>query len=237
MSYIPESERSTGWYLFNKLFQVRINPHHARSAEDIKLYGTPTTGNADVDRELDKYEHIVMWPISKLEAHYSSGYPVKFIKRTDCEEVYKLIHNHLTVMNQVLAQSENVTGDPQTMAELIRLDQFADAVFQHARYGLRDNLQHAGFARRARARDPFAKLGDRIRNKQLQPETLPETPGGSSVGRQYGTHAEIAATTPPAVNEHGVMELDPIVEDPTLPKRNSLAKLFEERRQLGLQYK
>jgi hypothetical protein len=238
MGYIPESQRTTGWYLFNKLFQVRINPHHARTAEDIKRFGTPTTGNEDVDRELDKYEQIVMWPISRLEAHYSSGYPVKFVKYDDCQEVYKLIHNHLTAMQQALTVSENVTNDPETMTELVRLDQFADAVFQHARYGLRDNLQHAGFARMARARDPFARLNTKIRNRQLDTETPPETlPGGSSVGRQYGTHAELAAQTPPTVNEKGVIELDPIIEDPTLPKRTSLAKLFEERRQLGTQWK
>jgi hypothetical protein len=238
MGYIPESQRTTGWYLFNKLFQVRINPHHARTADEIKRYGTPTTGNEDVDREMDKYEQIVMWSIARLEAHFSSGYPVKFVKRSDCDEVYRLLQNHLMAMQQALTVSENVTGNPETMAELVRLDQFAEAVFQYARHGMRDSLEHAGFARRARARDPFAKLGSKIRNRQLETDAPKETlPGGSSVGRQYGTHADMVAQTPPVVNENGVMELDPIVEDPNLPRRTSLAKLFEERRQLGLQWK
>jgi hypothetical protein len=237
MGYVPEKDRTTAWYLFNKLFQVRVNPHHLRTAEEIKLYGTPSTGHEDMDRELDKYEQIVMLPISKLEAHFASGYPVKFVRREDCQEVYKLVQNHLTAMQSLFTTSENVEGDPQTMAELARLDQFADAVFQHARHGLRDNLQHAGFARRARARDPFARLNDKLRNKQLTPEPpVEKVPGGSAFGRQYGTLAEQPKVEPTAL-ENGLVPLDPIVEDPTLPTRTSLAKLFEDRRLLGSQWK
>lgn len=233
MGWIPEHQRTTGWYLFNKLFRVRINPQHDRTADDIKFYGTPTTGNEDYDRELDKAEHVVMWNIAKIESHFASGYPVKFVDRKDCEEVYRLINNHLTFMHGMFGNTENTRDDPDTMSDLVRLDQFADATFQHARYGLRDNLQHAGYARRAMAKDRFAQLASRVRSRASGQEE--KLPGGSSVGREYGTHEELARTPPPTGDQFLIP--DPVPEDPTLPKRVSLANLFEERRQNGLRWK
>jgi hypothetical protein len=233
MGWIPENERTTVWYLFNKLFFVRVNPLQVRTTEEIKQFGTPTTGNEDYDREMDKAEHVVMWSIARMESHYASGYTLKLVKHAECEEVYRLISNHLSAMRETLVESENSTNNPATMDELIRLDQFADAVFQHARYGLKDNLQHAGYARRARARDPFARLSDLTRSRQVgNVDTVP-LPGNSTVGRQYGTAEDL----PAPVSVDGLVPLDPIVEDPRLPKRNSLAELFESRKKLGTQWK
>jgi hypothetical protein len=235
MGWIPEHQRTTVWYLFNKLFQVRINPLHARTAEEIKLYGTPTTGNEDYDRELDKNEHVVMWSIARMEAHYADGHPIKLVKREDCEEVYRLVNNHLMRMKEAQIDSENFKPDPKTMDELIRLDNFADAVFQHARHGLKSNLQHAGYARRAKARDPFARLAELTRaGKVGGTEEKVTLPGNSSVGRSYGTAENLPPVEP--VVENGMVQLDPIVEDPNLPKRISLAQLFEDRKKLGTQW-
>jgi len=234
MGWIPEKNRTTVWYLFNKLFHVRVNPLQVRTAEEIKRFGTPTTGNEDYDRELDKAEHVVMWPIATMEAHYASGYTVKLVKREECQEIYKLISNHLSAMRNTVVESENVRDDPKTMDELIRLDNFADAVFQHARYGMKDNLQHAGYARRARSRDRFASLADLTRRGDVGRPTEGRTlPGNSSVGRQYGTAEDIVA--PPPL-ENGMVKLDPPVEDPRLPKRISLAQIFEDRKKLNTQW-
>jgi hypothetical protein len=229
MAWIPVNQRSTGWYLFNKLFHVRINPRQVRTADDIKLFGTPTTGNEDFDREMDKAEHVVMWPISQMEAHFSGGYNVKLVKREECAEIYTLISNHLSAMRNLTVESENSANSPEMMDELIRLDRFAEAVFSHARYGLRDNLQHAGYARRAKARDRFASLADLIHRGETGQPAANVVPSNSSVGRNYGTAEDLPAPIP----ETGLVPLDPIVEDPRLPKRVSLAQMFEERKNLG----
>lgn len=231
--YLPVHQRTTVWYLFNPLFMVRVNARNIRTVEEIKRYGTPSTGNEDYDRENDKNEQVVMWNIATMEKHFAEGYPIKIVQYDDCALIYKHISEHLLAMHATLGGSENVTDNPKTMEELVRLDTFADAVFQHARYNLKNNIQHAGYARRMQERDPFSKLASLVRNKA--PVAGPvHVEGSSSVGRQYGTREDLPANAP--LPETGPIPLDPPVEDPNLPRRISLGKLFEERRQMGLRH-
>lgn len=224
--WIPEEERTSIWYLFNILFHVRVNPHQIRTVEEIQDYGTPTTGNEDYDRELQKAETVVMLNIAQMEDIYHRGYPVKIIKEADTKIIYEHISNHLVKMKELLGFSENVTGDPQTMDELIRLDKFAGDMFEHARYGMRADYPQSSFAKRF-SNDRFKSLG------KLSRGTKAAEPADTGPVRDYSTGDDVSARAPTLIEEPQEREK---VDDPSLPKRVSLANLFEDRKRLGTRW-
>lgn len=236
MTYVPESQRNTVWYLFYKLFQVRVNPNKIRTVEEIKLYGTPTTGNEDYDRELAKNEEIVMLSIAQMEDIYNQGYPVKIVKHEDTKIIYELISKHLVAMKNNMVISENSTNDPKTLDELIRLDRFADSLFTHARHHLKQDVPVSALAARMRG-DRFATLGRRRPVANAAPAVAGK---GSGSLRDYSTGADAAAERQQQQQASQMppnpREVDEIPEDPNLPKRLSLEKLFENQKRLGMNW-
>lgn len=231
--YVKPADRTTAWHLFNRLFKVRINPNHLRTAEDIKLYGTPTTGNELKDADLALREEVVMLNIAQMEDLFHQNYPVKVVNFDDTKEIYRYISDHLIAMKELFDKSENVTTDPTLMDDLIRLDQFAQAVFQFARYGLKFDILHSSLARRMLTPDRFAalgRLGRAARKTTEAPTTTGPQPGSL---RDYRSGTDVPQSNP----NQEASDLFVPEEDPTLPKRINLERLFEERKKLGLSYR
>jgi hypothetical protein len=222
--------------LFYKLFKVRVNPTKIRTIEDIKLYGTPTTGNEDYDRELAKNEEIVMLSIAQMEDIYNQGYPVKIVNYEDTKTIYELISKHLVAMKNNMVLSENTTNDPKTLDELIRLDRFADSLFAHARYQMKQDVPTSALAARMRG-DRFSALG---RRRQTQSNAPVVQGKGSGSLRDYSTGADAAAERQQqqmaAQQPPNPREVDELPEDPNLPKRLSLEKMFENQKRMGMNW-
>lgn len=233
MSYVPESQRNTAWYLFYKLFQVRVNPTKIRSVEEIKQFGTPTTGNEDYDRELAKAEEIVMLSVAQMEDIYHQGYPVKIVKYEDTKAIYEIIDKHLIAMRNLMNQSENFTNDPKTLDELIRLDQFSQAMFTHARHQIRQAAPTSALMARMRG-DRFSALGRRQQRSQG-----PAVQGkGSGSLRDYstGAQAEHERQQQQQQPQQDPLAVDVPPEDPNLPRRMSLERMFEQQKRFGLNW-
>lgn len=238
MAYVPENKRTTAWYLFHELFHVRVNPNHVRTADEIKLFGTPTTGNEDYDRELAKNDTLVMLSIAQMEDIFNNGYPVKVANYKDTERIYKLISDHLHFMKNIFVGSENITADPTIMNDLIRLDKFAQAMFEHARYLLTGEVPTSQLAARLMG-GRFSSLGMSIRQRAAQraqaPASKPIDPNrvhttfGSGGGRDYSSGAEHVPTPPPKPENISLVP-DERHEDPRLPKRFSLESMFEDQK-------
>jgi hypothetical protein len=229
MPYVPPDKRDTAWYLFYELFMVRVNPTKIRTVEEIKMYGTPTTGNEDYDREMSKSEDIVMISIAQMEDIYNQGYQVKIVNYDDTKKIYEYIAKHLVAMRNISVGSENFNSNAETLNELIRLDKFAGAIFEHARYGMKQDVPQSSLIARMRS-DRFSNLG---RNRQRL--NGPEVKGkGSGSLRDYSTGVDAqneinAATSAPS-------PVDEVSENPNLPKRISLERMFEEQRRHALNW-
>jgi hypothetical protein len=229
MGYVKESQRNTAWYLFNKLFYVRVNPLKVRSVEEIKLYGTLTTGNEEVDREMAKNETVVMLHIAQMEDMFNRGYTVAIVKYEDTKTIYQLITNHLIAMRNVMTLSENVTNDVKTLDELIRLDKFAEAIFGHARYQMKSDTPHSKMAQRFSS-DRFSGLSKLGRQRRTEAAAAPSATAGG-MGRDYGVGQD--APRPDPLREPEMME---VKDDPNLPKRVSLERLFEHQKREGMNW-
>lgn len=227
MTYVPEGQRTTAWYLFHKLYRVRVNPNKIRTVDEIKLYGTPTTGNTEYDRELAKNEEVVMISIAQMEDIFNQGYPVKIVRFEDTKEIYEHIARHLVAMRNIMHGSENFTNNPDTMNELIRLDQFAAAMFTHARYHMKEDVPQSGLVARMRG-ERFSRLGRKGRTP------VAETPStGSGSLRDYATGTDVKTPLPMHDDPRAV---DEVVEDPNLPRRVSLERLFENQKRMGMNW-
>jgi len=226
MGWVPEDQRTTVWYLFNKLFYVRVNPTKVRTVEEIKAYGTPTTGNEAYDREMLKAEEVVMLNIAQMEDMFNNGYPVNVVRYEDTQQIYKLVTDHLLNMRDTLTYSENTTNDPKTLDELVRLDKFAAGMFDHARHTLKQDVSHSTLATRM-MNGRFSGLSKLGRRRSDQVEISAEVAIGNTRDYRTGTDFQIDPTKEPET-------LTEKVVDPSLPQRLSLERLFEERKRMGL---
>lgn len=236
MGYVPESQRTTVWYLFNKLFKVRANTHRIRTIEEIQTYGTPTTGIAEVDRELEKLETVIMISIAQMEDLYNRGDSFRIVDRADTEKIYKYIMDHLVTMRNFFNGSEHVKTDEKTMDELVRLDRFAAEMFGTARYFMKEEIQLSSLGRVFASSRPsgLAKLRQAKLHRAQQVANGDDAPAAGR--RDYRTGDEIERARGPVEHDLTQPGFEPAPEDPSLPKHKSLEKLFEESKRFGLRY-
>lgn len=132
MTYVPEAERTTIWYLKNKIFRVAVPQLRARSLRDMELFGTLVSGDQRIDRENAASETICMISIDKMLEYHVANVPVRVIRREDTKTIYELIKNHLEAWAKVFSETLNTQMVP--IEDLILLDEFANKVYEHARH-------------------------------------------------------------------------------------------------------
>jgi hypothetical protein len=64
--------------------------------------------------------------------YWDQGVTVGIVNETDTKRIYEFISNHLLAWKQILDTGLNTRGAP--LEDLVKLDQFANAVYRHARY-------------------------------------------------------------------------------------------------------
>ncbi len=122
--------KNTEKKIFDELYLCRIPNYKTMSADYLKIFGTPTTFNNDIDNQLSKELLTVMIPISKMVEYFQDGIVVRIVKAADTKLIYENIQLHLTVWRNYLERGLNTGNAP--MDDLIALDQFASAVYPHA---------------------------------------------------------------------------------------------------------
>lgn len=222
MPWVPEDQRTTVWYLLEPKFLVRVPQMALRTVDDIKLFGTPTSGDNYMDRELAKNDATVMLSIAAMEEIFHRGFNIKVVQYDDTKKIYEHISNHLIAFKNLLLSSENVNPEPSFLDELIRLDKFAQATYDKAKYVLGGDIVHSLLSRRFKATG-FTKLS-RSSVLASTPKRDESTPAATG-SRDYGT------SIPHQQPEVPVGEV-PEADDP-YPKRISLENMFERQKRLG----
>lgn len=132
MPYVPPEQRTPEWYIFDQLFWCRIPFNQSRSVEHIKHFGTPVCGDPERDRATANELVDRMITIDRMVEYHKAGVHVYVKNRTDCGKIYGYISDYLQAWKSVLEHSLN-TGDAP-LQDLYDLDQFANVVYQHAKY-------------------------------------------------------------------------------------------------------
>jgi hypothetical protein len=129
------------------------------SADYIRHFGMPTTGDKALDADLSRQDLTTWLPISKMAEYFDKGVTVKLIKREDVKDIYNIVTLHLGKWKRHLETSYNLNEAP--LDDLIVLDKFATAVYNEAKYDFEDGvvtsefLQHMSSAVRLNKKNFF----------------------------------------------------------------------------------
>jgi hypothetical protein len=135
--WVPPEKRDPAWYLFNQLFHCRVQRIQTLSLEEMKEYGTPTSGDPEYDAQMRNERQDRMLTIAKMVEYWDNGITVGVVAEADTKRIYDYISNHLIAWKYKLEHELNNRGAP--LEDLIKLDKFANSVYRHAKYHLPDD--------------------------------------------------------------------------------------------------
>ncbi len=122
----------TSKYIFDYLYTCRVPIYATLTENELRTFGTVYTGNPDIDRGTREQLITVMWPISKMAIHFAKGDIVRVSKYSDTKEIYERVQAHLLAWQERLNFAVNVGDAP--LQDLIILDEFANSVYEHAKF-------------------------------------------------------------------------------------------------------
>lgn len=128
----PKAQLDTTKYLWDYLFLVRIPQLQTTSVEYLRAHGTYTTCDKDVDRTLAGQWLTTMLPIHRMVDYYREGVQIKVVNYGDTKIIYDYISAHLAAWRTRLERGINIGDAP--VEDLIAMDEFANAVYEHAKY-------------------------------------------------------------------------------------------------------
>jgi hypothetical protein len=126
----PEEDTTIG--IWDDLYKVRIPVKFTYSVEYLKEYGLPSSGNKDIDKEQFNQRMTTFMSIDKMVEYYKQGCPIYIVDKDDTKKIYDAISKHLNAWKQQIDYGLNVGSAP--FEDLITLDQFANVVYEHAKY-------------------------------------------------------------------------------------------------------
>lgn len=129
---MTEQQKPTDYYIFEPIFCVTVPQEALRSEEEVRALGTPTTLNRRIDAVLSKQRTTTYMNIAKMATLSAKGWPVAVVNHGDCKTIYEYVQNHLDAWVKLLGYSIHRPNAPYE--DLFTLDQFAQQVFQHARW-------------------------------------------------------------------------------------------------------
>lgn len=118
--------------IFDVLYLIRYKQIDYLTVEDIKIYGSLTTGNKDVDKMQAEQWITTMLPISKIAELHNDGVRLKVVKYEDTKKMYEIITLHLNAWKDKMKYMIHENRAP--IDDLIKLDKLAVAVYEHAKH-------------------------------------------------------------------------------------------------------
>lgn len=148
VGYVPESQRDTSWWIWNKLFKCRIPYLQTMSPDYIRHFGVPVSGDDGRDKAIVSEQVVTMLTIAQMLEYYSKGVTIGVIRQEDTKLIYEYISNHLQAWKTELESSLNIRGAP--VEDLVLMDKFAVAVYRHARHQFTTSFAEGLIAQRMR---------------------------------------------------------------------------------------
>lgn len=118
--------------IWEHLYMVSIPELASRTLDDIRLYGVAITGIKEIDDDAKTRYMNAMRTIDDMVEYYRRGVPVRVCNYSDTAEIYKAINAHLYAWKTQLEHGVNIGNAP--MDDLILMDEFANKVYDHAKY-------------------------------------------------------------------------------------------------------
>lgn len=150
---IKQQEIDTTSLLWEYYFKVRMPYLQTRSLQDIKNTGVAVTGIREIDNDIPNQQLTTMLTIAQMAEYYQEGVPIRVVMYEDIKTIYSYISQHIHAWKSRLQYGVNIGNAP--IQDLILLDQFANAIYDHAKYQftteIADSLIGQHFAKTQRA--------------------------------------------------------------------------------------
>lgn len=135
----PSPDKDTAYYVFKQLFRVRVKEIDMMTPEQVKERGFLSSGDIERDKQAAHELRERYMPIARMAELYAKGVQVGICHRPDTKLIYEYTQAHLEAWKKVLARSLNEAK--VNRQDLIDLDKFAQAIWQHARYFYPNNAK------------------------------------------------------------------------------------------------
>lgn len=199
-TWVPESERTAAWYIWNKLFRCRVNAFKARSIEHVEHFGVPASGDPLYDQAMMQEEVQRMLTINQMVEFFRQGLTVGVCDHKDTVKIYEHISAHLIEWKNKLEHGWHTRNAP--IEDLILMDKFATAVHKHARHQFTREMVDSIIARRMgstlrRSRDtilgngPKAEVINKIEGEEKKEEEGPKFPERQSMADIFAAKSDV----------------------------------------------
>lgn len=157
---VPTEQHTAAYRLFFYPVSVMVQQVFTIDAEIAEKFGTPTTGNADLDREFRNAWVSVSITAVQMVEYMEKGATLMFQESQSPTKVYLDLVEHLRAWLQAFDRNPNLHRAP--LEDLRKFDELAARIFPYASVQLMPNEDDAGYgaflARSSRRRGGLASL-------------------------------------------------------------------------------
>ncbi|WP_144106597.1 hypothetical protein [Paraburkholderia sp. BCC1886] len=137
-TWLPPEQRDSAWYIFHQLFNCRVQRIATISVNEMRDFGTPTSGETEYDKQMQNERIDRMLTIAQMVKYWKEGVTIGVTNEKDTKQIYQLITDHLVAWKNRLAEELVIRNAP--LDELTDLDRFANTVYSHAKYQFTEEI-------------------------------------------------------------------------------------------------
>lgn len=126
------SQVDTTKAIWERLYLVRVPSLDATSMSFLKMHGTYITGIKSIDDANVNNWMTTYINIAQMVDFYKEGVTVAVVNKDDTKAIYEAIEQHLVAWKSKLQYGINIGNAP--VDDLMAMDQFANAVYDHAKH-------------------------------------------------------------------------------------------------------
>lgn len=133
----------TTYDIWERVWRCLVSQNQTTSEAYYKLFGRPSSGYKSIDSQCkDQYVDTVL-TIDKMVEYFKAGVSIQVVKYEDTEQIYQIIERHLQAWANMLNHGVNIGDAP--IEDLIAMDQFAHAVYDKAKYIIKNEVATSVF--------------------------------------------------------------------------------------------
>ena len=134
----------TTTYIWDYYFAARVPQLESASLDYMRMYGTYTTMDRDIDQALSTQWLTTMMNINQMVDYFKDGVQIRIVKEADVKTIYEYISAHLEAWRERLTRGINIGDAP--IEDLIAMDEFANVVYIHAKHQFTRDMVDSLFA-------------------------------------------------------------------------------------------
>ncbi|BAW19206.1 hypothetical protein [Ralstonia phage RP31] len=220
--YIRPENRDTRYALWHVRYQCRVPYIQTLNIDELEAWGLPTSGDVHHDHAMQWEPRLISIPIHRMADLWSGGANVSLVNRADAPKIYEAISAHLFAWKNHIENSYHPTKPPYE--DLLVLDQFANIIYEHAKFAYDKNFVDKHFRISSRgAIGRRAMLNSMTRIDERRRENAER---GMTELRNIDFVEAAPRYNPDA--ERTFVDYSGRDQAPDAPARNSLAKFFKK---------